>query len=96
VTAPAVAAVEAAPVYEREYEHEHEEMVAPARPRFDELSEEHVSPPRDYAGDFIDTPIVQHAQEESTVQSAASMLADGEEEQHRDLDVPAFLRRLRF
>jgi cell division protein FtsZ len=96
VAAPVAAAVEAAPEYEREYEYEHEEMAAPARPKFDELSEEPGAPPRDYAGDFIDSPIVQHVQEDPTAQPAASMLADGEEEQHRDLDVPAFLRRLRF
>ena len=94
VAAPVVAVVEAAP----EYEHMHEEVTAPARPKFDEMSEEPVSalPHRDYAGDFLDSPIVQHVQEEPTAQPAASMLAQGEEELHRDLDVPAFLRRLRF
>jgi hypothetical protein len=71
---------------------------APARAEFGEMISEFGSnpPPRDYAADFNESVRVQSIQEEPSAQPAAALFAEGEQEQHRDLDVPAFLRRLKF
>ena len=50
---------------------------------------------RDYAGDFSDGPRVEPAPE-SGGEPVASLFTQKEEEEHRDLDVPAFMRRLQF
>jgi cell division protein FtsZ len=53
------------------------------------------NPPGDFAGDFsenLGTPAVHHEQE---TQPVASLFVEGEE-QARDLDVPAFMRRMKF
>jgi cell division protein FtsZ len=53
-------------------------------------------PPRDYAADFNEGISIQRIQEEPKIQNEATLFTEGEQEQHRDLDVPAFLRRLKF
>jgi cell division protein FtsZ len=92
--APAVAAVEG----DMEFGMEREAMAAPARPQFDELAGESgsVPPPRDYAADFSQGVSVEAGQEEHSGQPVASLFQEGSEEHQRDLDVPAFLRRLQF
>jgi cell division protein FtsZ len=72
--------------------------VAPARADFDEMAAEPGPnpPPRDYAADFSEGVSVQRVQEEPGAQPEAALFTEGEQEQHRDLDVPAFLRRLKF
>jgi cell division protein FtsZ len=69
-------------------------VAATARPQFAE--EPSYTPlPRDYAGDFTSGTRAAVEQEEQRTQPAA-MFAETDEEAQRDLDTPAFLRRLRF
>ena len=82
---------------------EDEESAWPARPKFAELgAESDAAPqPRDYAADFregasLDASRLETAPEQHTAQPVSSLFQDGNEERHRDLDVPAFLRRLQF
>jgi len=72
--------------------------VAPARTEFGEMDSEldPNPPPRDYAADFSEGVSIQRIQEEPGVQPEAALFPESEQEQHRDLDVPAFLRRLKF
>jgi cell division protein FtsZ len=69
------------------------ELVAAARPQFAEMAEEPRAPlPRDYAHDLgngVRTP-------EPEPQPASALFTPAASESHRDLDTPAFLRRLRF
>ena len=73
---------------------EHELVGAPARPQFAELAEEPVYTPlpRDYAADFGNIARNAGAQEPP----AAAVIAESAQEEERDLDVPAFMRRLQF
>jgi len=93
VSAPARSA-EATPV-ERQVVHEMDDM--PARPQFQELAEEPADAafPNDFAQEF---PEVQRgpAVEEPRVEASPSLFPETNGEAERDLDVPAFLRRLRF
>jgi len=72
--------------------------VVSARAEFGEMdAEPGPNPlPRDYAADFSEGVSVQRIQEEPGVHLEAALFPEGEQEQHRDLDVPAFLRRLKF
>ena len=79
------------------------EFAWPARPKFEELAaDSDAAPqPRDYAGDFregatLEVRQFESASEQLTAGPVSSLFQDGNEEQHRDLDVPAFLRRLQF
>jgi cell division protein FtsZ len=73
---------------------------APARPQFDELAEEAVYTPlpRDYASDFGSgvRPPAAYPEEEIHVQERESLFAEPDDKGQRDLDVPAFMRRLKF
>jgi hypothetical protein len=51
--------------------------------------------PRDYASDFAPVSKVEAVQEPRGAEPAASLFAEGDEE-NRDLDVPAFMRRHKF
>ena len=70
------------------------EPIGPARPRFAELNEEPVfkQRPRDYATDLGNgvRPSV------PAEQPVGAMFADKRDEMERDLDVPAFMRRMQF
>ena len=68
---------------------------APARPKFAELSEEpaYTLLPRDYAAEFTGGRAVA---DEHSGQTAAALFRENDEEAQRDLDKPAFLRRLGF
>jgi len=73
-------------------------VTASSRPQFAELAEESANRPlpRDYAPDFgngMRTPVTA---EEHGSQQAVSPLSAPEDEPERDLDVPAFMRRLKF
>jgi hypothetical protein len=77
---------------------EMELVAAPARPKFAELSEEpaYTPLPRDYASEFqsgVRTPV---AQDEYRAQPEPTLSSEANEEAQRDLDKPAFLRRLQF
>ncbi len=77
---------------------ERELVGAAARPQFAELAEEpaYTPLPRDYAADFGDSARNAGAQESHAAQPAGAAIADAAEEEERDLDVPAFMRRLQF
>ena len=77
---------------------EPERMEAPARPQFAELAEEpvYVPLPRDYAPEFGSGVRSSAGVEGTIVQPSAALLAEAGEEPERDLDVPAFMRRLQF
>jgi len=82
---------------------EEEETAWAARPKFAELAaESDAAPqPRDYAADFregasLEAGRLETAHEQQTAEPVSSLFQDGNDEQHRDLDVPAFLRRLQF
>jgi len=79
-------------------EREPELVAAAARPQFAEMSEEpsYTPLPRDYASDFTAATRGAGEQEEQRAQPAAGMFPETDEESQRDLDTPAFLRRLRF
>ena len=57
--------------------------------------------PRDYAADFREGASLEATQFESSRQQlatepASTLFQENSDEQHRDLDVPAFLRRIQF
>ena len=70
----------------------------PARPKFAELSEQPVCTPlpRDYASEFTGGVRAPAALDEYRILPEASLSSDSNEDDHRDLDKPAFLRRLQF
>jgi len=75
-------------------------MAMPAPPRFAEMSEEpsYTPLPRDYASDFassVRSPAPRAAQQFDDVHPQPEF-AETSEESERDLDVPAFMRRLPF
>jgi cell division protein FtsZ len=76
---------------------EQEMAVAAARPQFAEMSEEpsYTPLPRDYASDFGSGVRGTAEVEEPRAQPATALYTEPEEPS-RDLDTPAFLRRLRF
>jgi cell division protein FtsZ len=83
------------------FEPEELELVAaPARPQFAELAEEpaYTPLPRDYASDFDSGLRAPAATEEQMARpaSAPALFPESDEESQRDLDVPAFMRRLQF
>jgi len=77
---------------------EAELVAAASRPQFAELAEEpaYTPLPRDYASDFGNGLGHTAEPEERGVPTVASPLSAPEEEAERDLDVPAFMRRLKF
>jgi hypothetical protein len=89
----------AASAFDRNFEAAEPELVAAAaRPQFAEMSEEptYTPLPRDYASDFGSGMRGGAEAEEHRAQPATALFTEGDEETHRDLDTPAFLRRLRF
>jgi cell division protein FtsZ len=101
-SAPPASAVEVAPPPVKETsvpEPEEMELVAaPARPKFAELSEEpaYAPLPTDYASEFISAARAQVAEDEDRSRPGAALSSEANEDEHRDLDKPAFLRRLQF
>jgi cell division protein FtsZ len=80
-----------------------EETAAPARPQINELAAESAAAaqPRDFAPDFndgvrLESALVDAASVEKSPQPVTAMFAEGNDAEQRDLDVPAFLRRLQF
>jgi cell division protein FtsZ len=73
-------------------------LAAPARPQFAELAEEssYTPLPRDYAPDFSKGARGTAPVEEQSAQPTAALFSGAGEEADRDLDVPAFMRRLKF
>ena len=77
---------------------EMELVAAPARPKFAELSEEpaYTPLPRDYAPEFTGAAGNPAAQDEYRGEPEGELSPEANEEAQRDLDKPAFLRRLQF
>jgi len=77
---------------------EPEMVAAAARPQFAEMSEEpsYTPLPRDYASDFGSGVRGAAPVEDSRAQPATVLFTEPGEDTGRDLDTPAFLRRLRF
>ncbi len=85
-----------APDKNAEFERAQADKAAPAESQIGVLAEEAGSNP--HTGDHADSknlgaPAVQV---EQGTQPVASLFVEGEEEQQRDLDVPAFMRRMKF
>jgi cell division protein FtsZ len=101
-SAPPATAVEVAPppTEEAAAPQELEPVAAPAGPKPAELTEEkaHTPLPEDSASDFIRAARVPAAQDEYLSQPVATLSSssDANEDEQRDLDKPAFLRRLQF
>jgi hypothetical protein len=85
------------PVQQTQEEHtEHEVEFVPARPRFAEIAEAplYAPLPRDYAE--YDSNQVHSPYEERRPQPEATLFSEPDEETLRELDKPAFMRRLSF
>jgi cell division protein FtsZ len=91
----AVQLVQAATAFEPE---EMELVAAPSRPKFAELSEEptYTPLPRDFAAQFVGSAGAPAALDEFRAYPAATLFREAGEEAQRDLEKPAFLRRLGF
>jgi cell division protein FtsZ len=81
-----------------EVEQNEEFIDPPARPRFAEMAEERTSTPlpRDYASDFGSAVRPPAPKEESDAAEPDVKFPESKEAAERDLDVPAFMRRLPF
>jgi cell division protein FtsZ len=80
-------------------EEEEPELVgAPSRPQFAELAEAqaYTPLPRDFASDFGNGVRGSAMAEDHSVMPAAPRFSDPGTEQERDLDVPAFMRRMQY
>jgi cell division protein FtsZ len=91
------AAAKGAKEADTESEAETELVASPARPQFAEMAEEPTFTPlpRDYVSDFSGGEHMS-APEEQPVQPVPSVFPEPAAESERDLDVPAFMRRLQF
>jgi hypothetical protein len=98
LTAPRVAARRPAVIDDSGVEPEPEPVGAPARPKFAELEEEPVYTPlpRDYASDLGNGGNHEEAVEERRPQPVGALFNEAGPDAERDLDVPAFMRRLQF
>jgi cell division protein FtsZ len=85
------------PSFEEFFE-DNEVVSAPARPKFAELDEEvpYTPLPRDYAADMGNGLHAAEPHAEQRTQPVAAFFTDTGAERERDLDVPAFMRRLKF
>jgi cell division protein FtsZ len=73
-------------------------VTASSRQHFAEIAEEqiYVPLPRDYASDFGNGGRAPERADDQSMQPAVSPLSGAVDEPERDLDVPAFMRRLKF
>jgi len=87
--------VETAPAFGPE---ETEPVAAPARPKFAELSEEPTGSPQfqHYAPESLSGARSQTTPDEYRSQPVVAPSPEADEERQRDLDTPAFMRRLQF
>ena len=77
---------------------ERELVASPARPKFAEMDEEaaYTPLPRDYASDLGNGLRTSEPFEDHRQQPVAALFAENGTDAERDLDVPAFMRRLQF
>jgi cell division protein FtsZ len=71
-------------------------VAASARPKFAEMEEGPVHTPRDYASEKGNGSHPSEAVEERRPQPAGALFAEAAANAERDLDVPAFMRRVQF
>jgi cell division protein FtsZ len=85
-------------VADRSVEPEPELVAAQSRPQFGEMSEEaaYTPLPRDYSADFGNTVRVSAEAEEQDAAPATTLFSPAGEDAQPDLDVPAFMRRVKF
>jgi len=95
VAAPPIAIVEEPDTNFERAQTDREEILSV---RFVEPIEEApvVKPPRDYAADFAEPPRVEPVKAPMNTEPVASLFNENSDEEQRDLDVPAFMRRHRF
>ncbi len=97
---PAITVVTSAEAMDGEAELDEELAAAPAKPHFAEMAEApaYTPLPRDYASDFGSGVRAEAPQgtNESGIAEPAELFQEKGEGQERDLDVPAFMRRLPF
>jgi cell division protein FtsZ len=89
------------PEFDPEFDSEfaaREAVMAASRPQFAEMAEEpsYTPLPRDYASDFGSGVRPAAETEEHRAQPAPALFGEADEETHRDLDTPTFMRRMRF
>jgi cell division protein FtsZ len=84
--------------YAKEYGMQREGAAAQAEPQFEteHAESEPTPPPRDYAADFKETPQGGAETAQPGAQPEQSLFAEPPVQPERDLDVPTFLRRLKF
>jgi cell division protein FtsZ len=80
------------------HQEEVELVSAPARPQFAELTEEpaYTPLPRDYAPEFGSGMRAPSAADDFQPKPASALFTENDDSNQRDLDTPAFLRRLKF
>jgi len=95
ISAPPIAVAE---VPDSNFERAQTDRTEPLTIRFEEpLEEEPVAQQtRDFAADFAETPIVEAAHDFQNAEPAASIFNETADEEQKDLDVPAFMRRHKF
>jgi cell division protein FtsZ len=83
--------------HEIEDEEEEPELVgAPSRPQFAEIAEAYTPLPRDFASDFGSGTRSATTAEDHIPAPSSPRFADPGHETERDLDVPAFMRRMQY
>jgi hypothetical protein len=93
---PAFFSAASSPARKRRAVEEPEPVGVSARPQFAELAEDPAFMPlsRDFSSDFGDA--LREAAAENPASGSVAPVAESANEAERDLDVPAFMRRLKF
>ena len=80
-----------------EDEEEEAELVgAPTRPQFAELAQAYTPLPRDFASDFGNGTRASATADDHSAAPPSPRFTDSSQETERDLDVPAFMRRMQY
>jgi cell division protein FtsZ len=94
VSAPPIAIAEKP---DSNFERAQTDRSEPLTIRFEEpIEEEPVQQTRDFAAEFAGTPIVEAAHNFQNAEPEASIINESTEDEQKDLDVPAFMRRHKF
>jgi cell division protein FtsZ len=83
-------------IEDEEEEPEAELVGAPSRPQFAEIAEAYTPMPRDFASDFGNSGRGAAIAEDYSATTSAPRFTDPGHETERDLDVPAFMRRMQY
>jgi len=95
VAAPPIALAEEP---DANFERAQADMVEPLTVRFEEPIENETAAQqsRDYVADFAKDPVIEATQHSQNAEPVASLFNESTDEEQRDLDVPAFMRRHKF